>query len=45
MEAIVYHSCDLLSNCIFDLLINNIELVTSTPQTVVIRFQNVSLTY
>ena len=38
-------SCDLLSNCIFDVLKNNKEKLYSYKRTVVICFQIVSLTY
>ena len=37
--------CDLLSKCIFDLLINNSKNGIVVKYTVVICFQNVSLTY
>ena len=39
------YSCDLLSKCIFDLLINTSAFVISCLCVVVICFQNVSLTY
>ena len=38
-------SCDLLSNCIFDVLKNNLFAVSSNQRMVVICFQIVSLTY
>ncbi|MCW3070291.1 MAG: hypothetical protein JWO44_181 [Bacteroidetes bacterium] len=38
-------SCDLLSKCIFDLLINIAVAERAIPPGVVICFQNVSLTY
>ena len=38
-------SCDSLSKCIFDLLINNMPENDFNFLVVVIRFQNVSLTY
>ena len=38
-------SCDLLSNCIFDLLINNLANPVRRYGGVVICFQIVSLTY
>ena len=37
--------CDLLSKCIFDLLINNTNLEKQQDPAVVICFQNVSLIY
>ena len=37
--------CDLLSDCIFDLLINTYELMYERKTQVVICFQIVSLTY
>ncbi len=37
--------CDLLSKCIFDLLINTNEQQALEAKAVVICFQNVSLTY
>ena len=37
--------CDLLSKCIFDLLINTLEFGRLICGSVVICFQNVSLTY
>ena len=39
------HSCDLLSNCIFDVLKNNLIFYTPQKFLVVICFQIVSLTY
>ena len=39
------HSCDLLSNCIFDVLKNNISFPWNKKKAVVICFQIVSLTY
>ena len=44
-DDITNYSCDLLSNCIFDVLKNNDVLGKSLPVLVVICFQIVSLTY
>ena len=45
MRQYLLDSCDLLSNCIFDVLKNNIPLRTLCHSHVVICFQIVSLTY
>ncbi len=44
MDAAAF-GCDLLSKCIFDLLINIHHGISIYIQLVVICFQNVSLTY
>ena len=41
----LYHRCDLLSNCIFDVLKNNRNKQIPPQEVVVICFQIVSLTY
>ncbi|MCW3070290.1 MAG: hypothetical protein JWO44_180 [Bacteroidetes bacterium] len=45
MAAGIKQGCDLLSKCIFDLLINIFGKPKSGTFHVVICFQNVSLTY
>ena len=45
MDALESERCDLLSNCIFDLLINTLQCCWSKQSDVVICFQIVSLTY
>ena len=44
-SAISVDGCDLLSKCIFDLLINTKRAECQVRQLVVICFQNVSLIY
>ena len=45
LQVLIYNRCDLLSNCIFDVLKNNYSPNLTNPMRVVICFQIVSLTY